>query len=105
MLSRSTLQDPPTFSPLISRNVRAYRSPRWLRSAVGTVAAVAAVPLGLSSVGTSVAFADPVGVQPGTPTAVNNVLGWGNNDVEQTTVPSGLSEVTAIAAGSDHSWR
>src|SRR4029434_6762340 len=31
------------------------------------------------------------------------VVGWGNNDYGQVTIPAGLSDVTAIAAGWVHS--
>ena len=34
---------------------------------------------------------------------VSTLLGWGNNGEGQTTIPAGLSGVTAIAAGSSHS--
>ena len=36
-------------------------------------------------------------------TAEGRVVAWGSNDVGQTNVPSGLSNVVAIAAGDHHS--
>jgi alpha-tubulin suppressor-like RCC1 family protein len=35
--------------------------------------------------------------------AASEVVGWGRNDYGQTNIPSGLSNVVAIAAGQDHS--
>ena len=37
------------------------------------------------------------------PTHAAEVVGWGNNDYGQTTIPSGLSNVVALAAGGYHS--
>jgi putative cell wall-binding protein len=87
----------------ISLNVRSSRSPRSFWPSALAIAVVATLLLGLGSVGGSAAFAAPVGVQPGTSPTSGMVAAWGDNTFGESSVPSGLSGVTAIAAGGSHS--
>lgn len=45
----------------------------------------------------------PGSTPPASAQAATTVVAWGRNDTDQTTVPAGLTAVTAIAAGYYHS--
>jgi hypothetical protein len=99
MPARSEPQNQHSITPTIHRDFLSSLSPRRFRSSALAVALVAVMMLGLVSVGGSAATAAPVGVQPGISPTVGTVVAWGSNISGQSSVPSGLSGVTAIAAG------
>jgi alpha-tubulin suppressor-like RCC1 family protein len=76
--------------------------PGWVIDAQAGV--ISGVPVELGDFVVSLVASNRYGLGAGSFTLrVSPVVGWGNNESGQATVPSGLSNVVAIAAGNSHS--